>query len=83
MAAVIRDLRTAPALAREVVRVLDHIARDEALALLDAKPTKPLPADTDWLTRHHYTTIKAARDAKTAAEQEQAWEQHMRLQQSK
>jgi hypothetical protein len=80
VSALARDLRTAPALAREVVRVLDELARAEALELLSGKRPKPLPPDADWLTRHHYQTIKAARDKKTQAEQEAAWQAHMKLQ---
>lgn len=80
VSAVCRDLHTAPNLAREVVRVLDHIARDEALALLDGKKPKPLPADTDWLTKHYYMTIKAARDESSAKEQDALAEQYMKAQ---
>jgi hypothetical protein len=80
VSALARDLRTAPRLAQEVVRVLDEMARAEALELLSGKRPKPLPPDADWLTRHHYQAIKAARDEKTKAAQERAWEEHMKLQ---
>jgi plasmid stability protein len=83
VSAVCRDLRTAAALAREVVRVLDSLARDEARALFAEKRPKPLPADADWLTRHHYNEIKRERDAVVAKEQEQAWERMAALQQGK
>lgn len=79
VATIIRDLRTAPNLAREVVRVLDSLARDEALSLLNAKPIGKLPADADWLTRHHYTEIKRARDEAREKEQDRAWAEHMAL----
>lgn len=79
VSAVCRDLRTAPNLAREVVRVLDSLARDEALALLNAKPIGKLPADADWLTRHHYTEIKRARDEAKEKEQDRAWAEHTAL----
>lgn len=79
MVEVKRRLRTAPHLAQEIARVLDHIARDEARELLDAKPAQPLPPDADWLTRHHYTEIKRVRDAQRAKEQAQAWDEHRAL----
>jgi hypothetical protein len=79
ISAVIRDLRTAPNLAREVVRVLDQIARDEAIELLNSKPIGKLPPDADMLLRHHYTTIAAARDEKKAKEQAAAWAEHTAL----
>lgn len=77
VAAVIRELRTPAALASEVARILDMMARDEAVALLNDK--KRLPKDADWLTTHHYTVIKRARDAAKAIEQEQAWAEHIGL----
>lgn len=78
MAAVVRDLRTAPNLAREIARVLDKMAREEAVDLHAGK--QPLPADADWLTRHYYTEIKRERDEKNARDQERAWAEHMALQ---
>jgi hypothetical protein len=82
VAAVIRDLRTAPALAREVVHVLDRLALDEARALFEGKTPKPLPPDADWLTRHHYNEIKAVRDEKARLAQEQVWAQLMARQEA-
>jgi hypothetical protein len=79
---VCRDLRTAPALAREVVRVLDAIAQSEARALFDGKSPKPLPADADWLTRHHYDEMKRAWDEKHQAEQAAAWDALMARQEA-
>ncbi len=78
VAAVIRELRTPAALAVEVVRVLDILARDEAAALLNDK--KHLPADADWLTRHHYMAIKQTRDAAKAIEQDAAWAEYVGMQ---
>lgn len=82
VARIVHDLRTAPALAREVARILDSLAHDEATALFAEKRAAPLPADADWLTRHHYAEIKAVRDAESAKEQAQAWDEHMRAQQA-
>lgn len=79
IAALARDLHTAPNLAREVVRVLDQVARDEALALLNSKPIGKLPPDADMLLRHHYTTITAARDEAKAKAQDAAWAEHTAL----
>src|SRR5215471_8164507 len=75
VSSVSRELRTAPALAIEVARLLDRRAREEAASYFDTYPPRPLPQDTDWLTRHHYAILQVERREVFEREQEQTWNQ--------
>ena len=82
VAALARELRTPRALAVEVARLLDAEAWEDARALLKEKQVPPT-GDTilDWLTRQRYATLKRTQDERKRIEQEQAWAEHLRLQQ--